>query len=273
MFGKIIFFFRYLAIADFHGIHMLESVYLERILLAITGNIGVPGGVVVNTVEVSARVTAIDPRAELQNGVVNYVVRLAFRSEDAAHVLRPEMTAHVGLRVAQRVDVLALPRLADRSVVAAPQKPFQLLPGAIVNLFISTAVWVTASVDSVPDKAVPAKTAPGQESRTACRTNPRHPAARRWRIPPKVRAIRASRVAAVAPQAPKRGMSARLRATFVAAVPPKVTVVSGVVVNAAPLIAGTSRLLGPRPRLPLPNRTWILPNSPKSRRQSRILGR
>lgn len=30
----------------YHGIHMLESVYLERILLALTGNIGVPGGVV-----------------------------------------------------------------------------------------------------------------------------------------------------------------------------------------------------------------------------------
>lgn len=30
----------------YHGLYMLESVYLERILLAITGNIGVPGGVV-----------------------------------------------------------------------------------------------------------------------------------------------------------------------------------------------------------------------------------
>jgi anaerobic selenocysteine-containing dehydrogenase len=30
----------------YHGIHMLESVYLERILLAVTGNIGAPGGVV-----------------------------------------------------------------------------------------------------------------------------------------------------------------------------------------------------------------------------------
>ena len=30
----------------YHGIHMMESVYLERILLAITGNIGVPGGAV-----------------------------------------------------------------------------------------------------------------------------------------------------------------------------------------------------------------------------------
>jgi len=30
----------------YHGIYMMESVYLERILLAITGNIGVPGGVV-----------------------------------------------------------------------------------------------------------------------------------------------------------------------------------------------------------------------------------
>ncbi len=30
----------------YHGLNMLESVYLERILLAITGNIGVPGGAV-----------------------------------------------------------------------------------------------------------------------------------------------------------------------------------------------------------------------------------
>jgi anaerobic selenocysteine-containing dehydrogenase len=30
----------------YHNIHMMENVYLERILLAITGNIGVPGGVV-----------------------------------------------------------------------------------------------------------------------------------------------------------------------------------------------------------------------------------
>ncbi len=30
----------------YHNIHMMENVYLERILLAITGNLGVPGGVV-----------------------------------------------------------------------------------------------------------------------------------------------------------------------------------------------------------------------------------
>ena len=30
----------------YHNIHMMENVYLERILLAITGNMGVPGGVV-----------------------------------------------------------------------------------------------------------------------------------------------------------------------------------------------------------------------------------
>jgi anaerobic selenocysteine-containing dehydrogenase len=30
----------------YHNIHMMENVYLERILLAITGNIGVPGGAV-----------------------------------------------------------------------------------------------------------------------------------------------------------------------------------------------------------------------------------
>jgi anaerobic selenocysteine-containing dehydrogenase len=36
----------HVALGIFHGLHMLESAYLERILLAITGNIGVPGGVV-----------------------------------------------------------------------------------------------------------------------------------------------------------------------------------------------------------------------------------
>lgn len=61
----------------------------------------------------SARVTAINPKAELQNGVVNYIVRLDFDAL-AGHVLRPEMTAHVALQVEQRVDVLTVPRRAIR---------------------------------------------------------------------------------------------------------------------------------------------------------------
>ena len=63
--------------------------------------------------ELAAEVTAINPRAELENGVVSYIVRLAFeRSDD--HVLRQEMTAHVRLAVDRREDVLTLPRRAIR---------------------------------------------------------------------------------------------------------------------------------------------------------------
>ena len=40
--------------------------------------------------------------------------------------------------------------------------------------------------------------------------------------------------------------------------------------SSAPLIAGTSRAFGPRPRLPLPWRTCSLPNPPRSGRQSRM---
>ncbi len=61
----------------------------------------------------AAQVTAINPKAELQNGVVNYVVRLEFEPPDAL-VLRPEMTAHVRLVVEERNDVLTVPRKAIR---------------------------------------------------------------------------------------------------------------------------------------------------------------
>ena len=60
-------------------------------------------------VEFTARVTAIQPRAELQGSVVNYLVRLEFeRSED--YILRPEMTAHVRVVVDEREQVLTAPR-------------------------------------------------------------------------------------------------------------------------------------------------------------------
>lgn len=64
--------------------------------------------------EFTARVTAINPKAELQNGVVNYIVRLELGERDAGFLLRPEMTAHVRLQVEQRRDVLTLPRRAIR---------------------------------------------------------------------------------------------------------------------------------------------------------------
>jgi len=67
-------------------------------------------------VEFEAKVTAIQPRAELQGSVVNYVVRLEFESSDE-FTLRPEMTAHVRVVVAERADVLTAPRATIRRVV------------------------------------------------------------------------------------------------------------------------------------------------------------
>jgi RND family efflux transporter MFP subunit len=60
-----------------------------------------------------ATVTAINPKAELQNSVVNYIVVLDFEGQ-AGRVLRPEMTAHVRLRMEERHNVLTVPRSALR---------------------------------------------------------------------------------------------------------------------------------------------------------------
>ena len=63
--------------------------------------------------EFDAVVTSIDPKAVLQNGVVNYIVRLAYdRRED--YLIRPEMTAHVELEIESRKDVLTVPRRSVR---------------------------------------------------------------------------------------------------------------------------------------------------------------
>ena len=59
--------------------------------------------------EFTAQVTAVNPKAELQNGVVNYIVRMEFDPQDS-FVLRPEMTAHALLLLEQRSGVLTLPR-------------------------------------------------------------------------------------------------------------------------------------------------------------------
>jgi len=61
--------------------------------------------------EFKATVNAIQPRAVLQNTVVNYVVRLDFESAEG-FILRPEMTAHIQLVVAEREDALTAPRNA-----------------------------------------------------------------------------------------------------------------------------------------------------------------
>ena len=59
----------------------------------------------------NASVNTIQPKAELQGSVVNYVVRLDFDRADQ-YILRPEMTAHVKLVVGQREDALSAPRSA-----------------------------------------------------------------------------------------------------------------------------------------------------------------
>ena len=60
-------------------------------------------------VEFAAQVTAIQPRAELQGSVVNYLVRLEFERVDD-FTLRPEMTAHVRIAVDERDQALMAPR-------------------------------------------------------------------------------------------------------------------------------------------------------------------
>ena len=60
-----------------------------------------------------ARVTAINPKAELQNSVVNYIVVLEFEGQEGS-ILRPEMTAHVRLQLEERSNVLTAPRSALR---------------------------------------------------------------------------------------------------------------------------------------------------------------
>jgi len=67
-------------------------------------------------VEFTARITAIQPRAELQGSVVNYIVRLEFERSDE-FILRPEMTAHVRIVVKKRDDVLTAPRATIKRTV------------------------------------------------------------------------------------------------------------------------------------------------------------
>jgi macrolide-specific efflux system membrane fusion protein len=61
-------------------------------------------------------VTAIQPSAELRDSVVNYVIRLEFENPSKAspeeYTLRPEMTAHVRLVIAERGDAITAPRNA-----------------------------------------------------------------------------------------------------------------------------------------------------------------
>ena len=67
-------------------------------------------------VEFTAEIKAIQPRAELQGSVVNYLVRMEFE-RPADFILRPEMTAHVRIVVDERDDVLTAPRTTIRRTV------------------------------------------------------------------------------------------------------------------------------------------------------------
>ncbi len=76
--------------------------------------VGQPATFTVDTypeAEFTGQVKAVNPKARLQNGVVNYIVLLEFAGKEA-FVLRPEMTAHARLQLEQRADVLTLPRNA-----------------------------------------------------------------------------------------------------------------------------------------------------------------
>ena len=64
-------------------------------------------------------VTAIQPRAEIRENVVNYVIRMDFQSpvveigdSISQYTLRPEMTAHARLVIAERDGALTAPRNA-----------------------------------------------------------------------------------------------------------------------------------------------------------------
>ncbi len=59
--------------------------------------------------EITATVTAVEPKAEVRNSVVNYVVVLDFETSGDV-LVRPEMTAHVSLVVGEREDALTAPR-------------------------------------------------------------------------------------------------------------------------------------------------------------------
>jgi len=106
--------------AAFAAPNFVTIIDLERLeVLAYVDETDIGGVVVGQTasftvdtfpdVDFTARVIAIQPRAELQGSVVNYLVRLEFERGDD-YVLRPEMTAHVRIVVDERDGVLTAPR-------------------------------------------------------------------------------------------------------------------------------------------------------------------
>ena len=82
--------------------------------------VGQPASFEVDTypgVPFTGEVAAIQPSAEIRENVVNYVIRLEFERpvadiNDSLYTLRPEMTAHVRLVIAERDNALTAPRNA-----------------------------------------------------------------------------------------------------------------------------------------------------------------
>lgn len=60
------------------------------------------------------RVTAIYPKAEIQNNIVNYIAVLKI-TEEKGKILRPEMTTTVNIFLETKADVLTVPREAVRN--------------------------------------------------------------------------------------------------------------------------------------------------------------
>ncbi len=109
--------------ADFSAPTFVTIVDLDRLeVLAYVDEtdigrvfVGQPASFEVDTypgVPFSGVVAAIQPRAEVRENVVNYVIRLEFESPLTEYTLRPEMTAHVRLVIAERDNALIAPRNA-----------------------------------------------------------------------------------------------------------------------------------------------------------------
>jgi macrolide-specific efflux system membrane fusion protein len=59
--------------------------------------------------EFSGRVETIYPKAEIQNNVVNYITVISINKKDGK-IIRPEMTASVGISCGKKDNVLAIPK-------------------------------------------------------------------------------------------------------------------------------------------------------------------
>jgi macrolide-specific efflux system membrane fusion protein len=109
----------FVTIVDLDRLEVLAYVDETDIGRVYTGQ---PASFEVDTypgVAFSGVVTAIQPRAEIRENVVNYVIRMDFEGPRAEtketqipYTLRPEMTAHVRLVIDEREGALTAPRSA-----------------------------------------------------------------------------------------------------------------------------------------------------------------